>query len=149
MSDADESHPHAGSEATAGSSPSSASSPPPQPDPSLDPAAAQEEAYDPETGEINWDCPCMEGMTKEPCGDKFKAAFSCFVYSTQEPKGVDCLDAFREMQKCFRDHPEQYGAELDDDDDDDDDDDGDEGDEKDEDDAKEEDHGKERKTVYV
>ncbi|KAI9104549.1 hypothetical protein DFS34DRAFT_603580 [Phlyctochytrium arcticum] len=94
-----------------------------QPDPTTDPAAAQEEAYNPETGEINWDCPCIAGMTKPPCGESFKAAFSCFVYSTEEPKGVDCLDAFREMQKCFKEHPDIYGDELDDEDDDEDDDD--------------------------
>ncbi|KAI8921125.1 hypothetical protein DFJ77DRAFT_448688 [Powellomyces hirtus] len=84
---------------------------------------AQDEAYDEETGEINWDCPCLENMTKEPCGEKFKAAFSCFVYSKEEPKGVDCIEQFREMQKCFRDHPDIYAAELDDDDDEDDEDD--------------------------
>ncbi|KAI8819434.1 uncharacterized protein EV422DRAFT_534734 [Fimicolochytrium jonesii] len=80
--------------------------------------SSQEDAYDPETGEINWDCPCLENMTKPPCGDSFKAAFSCFVYSKEEPKGSDCLEQFREMQKCFRDHPDIYGAELEDDDDD-------------------------------
>ncbi|KAJ3023769.1 Oxidoreductase [Thoreauomyces humboldtii] len=86
----------------------------------LDPEQAQEEAYDEETGEINWDCPCLEGMTKPPCGEKFKAAFSCFVYSKEEPKGVDCLEQFREMQTCFRENPDVYGAELDDDDEEDD-----------------------------
>ncbi|KAJ3089617.1 Oxidoreductase [Quaeritorhiza haematococci] len=84
---------------------------------------SQEDAYNPETGEINWDCPCIAGMTKPPCGETFKAAFSCFVYSTAEPKGLDCIDQFREMQKCFKEHPDVYGEELaggDDDDDDDD-----------------------------
>lgn len=71
-----------------------------------------QQAYNPETGEINWDCPCIAGMTAPPCGDTFKAAFSCFVYSTTEPKGMDCVDQFREMQACFREHPEVYGEEL-------------------------------------
>lgn len=44
-------------------------------------------AYNPETGEINWDCPCLEGMAHGPCGEEFRAAFSCFVYSEAEPKG--------------------------------------------------------------
>ncbi|KAJ3152456.1 Oxidoreductase [Geranomyces michiganensis] len=95
----------------------------------LDAEDAAEEAYNEETGEINWDCPCLENMTKEPCGDKFKAAFSCFVYSKEEPKGSDCIDQFREMQKCFREHPEQYAAELGDDEEDEDEDEGDEDDE--------------------
>ncbi|KAJ8130210.1 hypothetical protein O1611_g3419 [Lasiodiplodia mahajangana] len=69
----------------------------------------------PETGEINWDCPCLGGMAHGPCGEEFKAAFSCFVYSKEEPKGMDCIDKFQHMQDCFRLHPEVYGDELADD----------------------------------
>lgn len=74
-----------------------------------------EDAYNPETGEINWDCPCIAGMTQPPCGEKFKEAFSCFVYSKSEPKGVDCVEQFREMQSCFQQHPEIYGRDDDED----------------------------------
>lgn len=79
-------------------------------------ASKTEEAFNEETGEINWDCPCLGPMTQPPCGDTFKAAFSCFVYSKEEPKGADCVDLFRSMQDCFREHPEIYGAELEDED---------------------------------
>lgn len=75
--------------------------------------AAKEEAYNPETGEINWDCPCIAGMTKPPCGEMFKEAFSCFVYSETEPKGSDCVEQFRAMQDCFQRYPEIYGGESD------------------------------------
>ncbi|CAG8625266.1 9349_t:CDS:2, partial [Scutellospora calospora] len=68
----------------------------------------QSGAYDPETGEINWDCPCLGGMAKGPCGEEFKAAFSCFIYSKAEQKGADCLDAFREMNECFKKYPDVY-----------------------------------------
>ncbi|EEB05198.2 TIM22 inner membrane protein import complex subunit Tim40 [Schizosaccharomyces japonicus yFS275] len=68
----------------------------------------EEAAFDPETGEINWDCPCLGGMAHGPCGEQFKAAFSCFVYSTSEPKGMECLEKFQAMQNCFREHPEMY-----------------------------------------
>jgi len=100
----------------------------------LEEEAGQQGAFDPETGEINWDCPCLGGMADGPCGEEFKAAFSCFVYSTEEPKGMDCIDKFqyvyhlenalpgvtliplltqfRHMQDCFRKYPEVYGAEL-------------------------------------
>jgi mitochondrial intermembrane space import and assembly protein 40 len=57
---------------------------------------------DPETGEINWDCPCLGDMPHGPCGQQFRKAFSCFVHSEAEPKGQDCIDAFGEMQDCFR-----------------------------------------------
>ncbi len=77
----------------------------------------QQGAYNPETGEINWDCPCLGGMANGPCGEEFKAAFSCFVYSEAEPKGIDCIEKFSAMQACFREHPEEYAEELRNDDD--------------------------------
>lgn len=51
-------------------------------------------------------------MADGPCGEEFKAAFSCFVYSEEEVKGVDCVDKFRGMQECFRKYPEIYGGEC-------------------------------------
>ena len=71
-------------------------------------------------GEINWDCPCLQGMAYGPCGEQFKAAFSCFHYSEAEPKGTDCIPQFRDMQECFVKYPEIYGKddELDDDEED-------------------------------
>ncbi|KAF8544873.1 hypothetical protein BDD12DRAFT_813693 [Trichophaea hybrida] len=76
--------------------------------------AGQEGAFNPETGEINWDCPCLGGMAHGPCGEEFRAAFSCFVYSTADPKGIECIDKFKDMQTCFQAHPGIYGAELED-----------------------------------
>ena len=61
----------------------------------LEEEAGQQGAFNPETGEINWDCPCLGGMAHGPCGDEFRAAFSCFVYSTEEPKGVECIEKFK------------------------------------------------------
>ncbi|KAI9688054.1 MAG: Oxidoreductase [Bathelium mastoideum] len=78
----------------------------------LEEEAEGEGAFNPETGEINWDCPCLGGMANGPCGEQFKAAFSCFVYSKEEPKGMDCIENFKNMQDCFRQYPEVYGAEL-------------------------------------
>ena len=66
-------------------------------------------AFDPVTGEINWDCPCLGGMAHGPCGPEFREAFSCFVHSDNEPKGIDCVEKFKGMQDCFRAHPEVYG----------------------------------------
>lgn len=61
----------------------------------LEAEAGQQGAFNPETGEINWDCPCLGGMADGPCGVEFKAAFSCFVYSKEEPKGMECIDKFQ------------------------------------------------------
>ena len=82
----------------------------------LEEEADQQGAFNEETGEINWDCPCLGGMAYGPCGEQFRAAFSCFVFSKEEPKGVDCIENFKNMQNCFRDHPDVYGSELEDDD---------------------------------
>lgn len=65
-------------------------------------------AINEETGEINWDCPCLASALAPPCGEFFKAAFSCFVASQSEPKGSDCLEKFSAMQECFRAHPDVY-----------------------------------------
>lgn len=77
-------------------------------------------AVNEETGEINWDCPCLKSALEPPCGHTFKAAFACFVASKTEPKGIDCHDLFKAMQDCFQAHPEKYGSILDDAEDDDD-----------------------------
>ncbi|KAK7687139.1 hypothetical protein QCA50_009642 [Cerrena zonata] len=75
-------------------------------------------AFNPETGEINWDCPCLGGMAHGPCGMQFREAFSCFVFSEDEPKGINCVEKFKAMQDCFREHPDVYGDDIMDDDDD-------------------------------
>src|ERR1700709_770572 len=86
----------------------------PAPKPAPKPASEPEEdpksaAFDPVTGEINWDCPCLGGMAHGPCGPEFREAFSCFIYSEEEPKGINCVEKFKGMQDCFRDHPDIYG----------------------------------------
>ncbi|OAP55443.1 hypothetical protein AYL99_10416 [Fonsecaea erecta] len=81
----------------------------------LEEEAAGEGAFNPETGEINWDCPCLGGMAHGPCGPEFREAFSCFVFSKEEPKGMDCIDKFQNMQQCFQRYPEVYKGELEDD----------------------------------
>ncbi|KAF4551992.1 Hypothetical protein D9617_11g008390 [Elsinoe fawcettii] len=85
----------------------------------LEAEADQQGAFNEETGEINWGCPCLGGMAdlQQPCGQTFRDAFSCFVFSKEEPKGVDCIDKFKAMQECFRAHPDVYGSELEDDED--------------------------------
>lgn len=69
-------------------------------------------AINEETGEINWDCPCLKPALAPPCGEYFREAFSCFVASKVEPKGSDCLEKFAAMQECFQAHPEIYLKDL-------------------------------------
>ncbi|KAJ7346716.1 hypothetical protein DFH08DRAFT_869102 [Mycena albidolilacea] len=98
---------------------------PSEPAPAAVPTSAEEEeasggdsgggAYNPETGEINWDCACLGGMAHGPCGPEFREAFSCFIYSEDEPKGINCVEKFQGMQTCFREHPETYASEIEED----------------------------------
>ncbi|XP_076846900.1 mitochondrial intermembrane space import and assembly protein 40 [Brachyhypopomus gauderio] len=62
-------------------------------------------------GDINWNCPCLGGMASGPCGQQFKEAFSCFHYSTEEVKGSECIEHFRNMQECMQKYPELYPQE--------------------------------------
>ena len=85
-----------------------------------DPSSLEEEAeaqgaFNEETGEINWDCPCLGGMAHGPCGPDFREAFSCFVFSKEDPKGMDCIEKFKGMQECFQRYPEVYKGELEED----------------------------------
>lgn len=68
-------------------------------------------------GTINWNCPCLGGMATGPCGVQFREAFSCFHYSTDEPKGVNCFDQFKTMQDCMANYPSLYKQNDDDDND--------------------------------
>ncbi|KAI0305578.1 intermembrane space import and assembly protein 40 [Multifurca ochricompacta] len=83
----------------------------------LEEEGSSQGAFDPVTGKINWDCPCLGGMAYGPCGMQFREAFSCFVFSEEEPKGIDCVERFKAMQNCFRENPDVYGEEIMNDDD--------------------------------
>ncbi|XP_031423029.1 mitochondrial intermembrane space import and assembly protein 40 [Clupea harengus] len=56
------------------------------------------------TGEINWACPCLDGMATGPCGAEFRAAFTCFHFSRADERGEECLQPLRDMQACLRTH---------------------------------------------
>jgi len=71
----------------------------------LEEEAGQQGAFNEETGEINWDCPCLGGMAHGPCGEQFREAFSCFVFSKEEPKGMDCIEKFKYVdnwEECMK-----------------------------------------------
>ncbi|RKP36796.1 hypothetical protein BJ085DRAFT_12054, partial [Dimargaris cristalligena] len=60
-------------------------------------------------GEINWDCPCMQGYVHGPCGDSFRTAYSCYIEASSSEDALDgCADKFRAMQACFDDYPQFY-----------------------------------------
>ncbi|CAG2102027.1 unnamed protein product [Medioppia subpectinata] len=59
-------------------------------------------------GDINWNCPCLGGMSSGPCGYQFREAFSCFHYSQSETKGQECMEKFAAMQDCMTQYPNLY-----------------------------------------
>lgn len=66
-----------------------------------------DEAIDPITGYINWDCPCLGNNTKGPCGELFKIVFKLFVKSQNDP-GITFEKELIEMQNCFKKYTELY-----------------------------------------
>lgn len=52
-------------------------------------------------------------MATGPCGVEFREAFSCFHFSTAEPKGSECLEPFRQMSECMAQYPNVYGSKED------------------------------------
>lgn len=65
-----------------------------------------------DTKEIDWECPCLEHAIKGPCGEEFKAAFTCFSFSEAEPRGVDCIPLFTAMQRCQMDNQDYYQTRM-------------------------------------
>ncbi|KAJ1965210.1 Oxidoreductase [Dispira parvispora] len=73
---------------------------------------------DPVTGEINWDCPCMQGYVHGPCGEAFRTAYSCYIEASSEAGVMDqCAEKFVSMQGCFEKFPEFYADDKTEDDD--------------------------------
>ncbi|KAK9820729.1 hypothetical protein WJX74_005243 [Apatococcus lobatus] len=53
-------------------------------------------------------CPCVADLREGPCGKVFVEAFSCYVKSTAEDKGSDCMESFVGMQQCMLAHPAAF-----------------------------------------
>lgn len=51
-------------------------------------------------------CPCLGDLKEGPCGPTFVHAFTCFMRSDHEDKGMDCLDQFKDFQVCLQKNPE-------------------------------------------
>ena len=65
-----------------------------------------DQAIDPKTGEINWNCPCMGNNPTGPCGELFKKAFKCYVDNQDNPE--KCKILINTMQNCQEKYPKLY-----------------------------------------
>ncbi|XP_062222646.1 mitochondrial intermembrane space import and assembly protein 40 homolog [Phragmites australis] len=58
------------------------------------------------------ECPCLDDLKKSPCGSQFIYAFSCYLKSTKEEKGSDCVNPFIALQNCIKENKEAFIKEI-------------------------------------
>ncbi|ERN10226.1 mitochondrial intermembrane space import and assembly protein 40 homolog [Amborella trichopoda] len=54
------------------------------------------------------DCPCIADLRSGPCGLQFTYAFLCFMKSTAEEKGSNCVHPFIALQNCISLNPDAF-----------------------------------------
>lgn len=57
------------------------------------------------------ECPCVAGLRSGPCGSQFTESFLCFLKSTAEEKGSDCVNPFVALQACIKANPNAFSKE--------------------------------------
>ncbi|XP_039137668.1 mitochondrial intermembrane space import and assembly protein 40 homolog [Dioscorea cayenensis subsp. rotundata] len=57
-------------------------------------------------------CPCVAELRKGPCGTQFSEAFVCFIKSTAEEKGSDCVHPFIALQNCIKANPNAFSEDV-------------------------------------
>ncbi|OIT00725.1 PREDICTED: mitochondrial intermembrane space import and assembly protein 40 homolog [Nicotiana attenuata] len=63
------------------------------------------------------ECPCIAHLRSGPCGNQFSDAFLCFLKSTAEEKGSDCISPFVALQSCIKANPNAFSKDILEDDD--------------------------------
>ncbi|XP_077231384.1 cox19-like CHCH family protein [Tasmannia lanceolata] len=58
------------------------------------------------------ECPCVAELRSGPCGTPFSEAFVCFLKSTAEEKGSDCVHPFVALQNCIKANPEAFSKDV-------------------------------------
>ncbi|XP_061989854.1 mitochondrial intermembrane space import and assembly protein 40 homolog isoform X2 [Rosa rugosa] len=58
------------------------------------------------------ECPCIADLQKGPCGLQFSEAFVCYLKSTVEEKGSDCVHPFVILQNCIKAHPDAFSNNI-------------------------------------
>ncbi|KAL0429194.1 UNVERIFIED_CONTAM: Mitochondrial intermembrane space import and assembly protein 40 [Sesamum radiatum] len=93
--------------------------------PSLDSLIAEAAAYGDEDNNVSLEakaqkaleCPCIAHLRSGPCGVQFSDAFVCFLKSTAEEKGSDCVHPFVALQNCIKANPNAFSDDILEDDD--------------------------------
>ncbi|PON68141.1 CHCH [Parasponia andersonii] len=104
-----------GGDQTVSSAPKPISSSPPSMESLLAEAAAYgddgEESPDAKAQKA-LECPCIADLRSGPCGGQFSEAFLCFLKSTAEEKGSDCVHPFVALQNCIKANPDAFSKEV-------------------------------------
>ncbi|KAK2353284.1 mitochondrial intermembrane space import and assembly protein [Trifolium repens] len=58
------------------------------------------------------DCPCIADLKNGACGSQFSEAFLCFLKSTSEEKGSDCVNPFVALQNCIKANPNAFSKDI-------------------------------------
>ncbi|XP_061342924.1 mitochondrial intermembrane space import and assembly protein 40 homolog [Gastrolobium bilobum] len=58
------------------------------------------------------ECPCIADLRSGPCGSQFSEAFLCFLKSTAEEKGSDCVNPFVALQSCIKVNPNALSKDI-------------------------------------
>ncbi|XP_022857437.1 mitochondrial intermembrane space import and assembly protein 40 homolog isoform X1 [Olea europaea var. sylvestris] len=88
--------------------------------PSLDSLIAEAAAYGAEDenqslevkAQKALECPCIAHLRSGPCGTQFSDAFVCFLKSTAEEKGADCVHPFVSLQNCIKANPDAFSKDI-------------------------------------
>ncbi|KAK7255715.1 hypothetical protein RIF29_29134 [Crotalaria pallida] len=58
------------------------------------------------------ECPCIAELRTGACGLQFSEAFLCFLKSTAEEKGSDCVHPFVALQSCIKANPNAFSKDI-------------------------------------
>ncbi|GLT87160.1 hypothetical protein SLE2022_052580 [Rubroshorea leprosula] len=58
------------------------------------------------------ECPCIADLRTGSCGTQFSEAFLCFLKSTAEEKGSDCVHPFVALQNCIKANPNAFSRDI-------------------------------------
>lgn len=58
------------------------------------------------------ECPCIADLRSGSCGNQFSEAFVCFLKSTAEEKGSDCVHPFVALQACIKANPGAFSKDV-------------------------------------
>ncbi|GAB2284975.1 Oxidoreductase [Dionaea muscipula] len=92
---------------------------PPSPPSSMDSLLAEAAAFGEDENESldakakkALECPCIADLRNGRCGSQFSESFLCFLKSTAEEKGSDCIHPFVALQDCLKAHPDAFSKDV-------------------------------------